>query len=1119
MANKLEFTTNSVNTFYYWDKYNTEEKMRYSWEQYATDISMIWKKYLDATNTNYFYRTYSTTANQKYYWPTSTSLNSYVVNGGYDYQYKDYGVSVGLYPELIHWPSINITPAGALDERENELYLLKFMELKYIAADSRASTSQKTTLETGLCTTTNLQYPVYRGYQTPTLTITKNKISKKLDISKLNKGPLVVDGVLYGCMENDTNTYNFSTIGSEYILFAPGLENTGVGTQDDDGLVFNKGYTSSFTGTYKPTLFLLNPFSYYKDGVLYNVDEVSLVWAEKNSGDFVTGTAYICSSERNGPVASSSSYSACTDTYTIPNELLSVESTSEEKQTGYVNNNIVCWYREPEVRHYPDCNNLLGTVTSTDTNAHGVFEFDEANECWYVAEPSQRLWNWTMEPIKHFSHTKYTFQPYGLITGGYCNTKKATDLNITEWSMENNIYTIPCTTVTMFLRNSKIHLYKYPVNYNQVPTLADDTENRLIVNVTDLDIGPTPDYFPYTGPLTDADNHNTKAYSTRSFGKYVQQGYRYIAATTSDDETKFYMILPNSYLWYEPEHLKYDSYGNQVIEPYIYFFNFSAVMQRTKPPISASNPSAWGIHGQLMSIKSRAIYEGEYVLNSQTSKVLGKDYLGTADIKPNIDPDSTLSKVIVESPDMLDSGYRNNQYWLLSTTPTHYYITDSEKSILVGADSVTRFTNSTKVDGYVAFESQTTSKNVAYFNRTQNEIEKAEKGEYLQDVYSFKRDSYPDKGQQGAFYYIYKDSELDYFIGSELIETVSSLKSDTYPRDGRMLGYWYVYNGSTTDNIVIVTDQYIQGGITYRQTLQTSDGLEYGVVSSAELEFTVLEPVGHMLDNSKCIYYTKQSGDTEWQKIGEFYTQELKSVSALTNTIRLQDKMYLLDSENIDNFTTNATSQRLTYTFVDVCEACGLGTPNYNVDNPLPINILWNASAISGLYKPREVLGAIAAINGGYIHCNPDGVIELKQFQTEPILLDNTQYAKFQWERNANQVYNRLTITDSAGTYKYDALNGNVVSGTVNYIMLDNCILNALAKQYSTGDMAVLCNNICSAMNAVEYTPSYLELLENKGFNIGDRITIPVSDSLQINFIVVEKIEDATGCKISCFGQ
>lgn len=958
----------------------------------------------------------------------------------------------------------------------------------------------------------------------------------------LKQGITKIDNEFYGCKTGDTLAYNFAGYKGKLIFF-PGLK-AYQGQIDSDGYTFGYDYTASFSEhKFKPTCFLVTPETYYKDGVLYNAFEVTfnyIITKESTSqaawgyaGDVGNAEYYVgYSNVINSILSAGYEYiegptwektaTDMTETdkyqysvpFTVPTSLQYNRSTGAIYTLGFnaLDKTLTTYFKEPKVRNYVDADNLVDVVTSTDANAYPPLYYNEEEDLWYVSDPTQRGYNWTATPTDYLLESTYTYKPYSLKRSGYINYLRATDQNILDWnSGTNRIYTVPSRqSYSDGYWNAglgtELHLYKYPVNHNQVPRCADDTPNRVIITADQIDAmldkKPSEQYFPFVGSVY-------QPYDTYNLGKWVAQGYNFIAAEPNDDCTSFYCILPNTYV---TGGMVRNNDGEMVPENFG-VFNSALITQ------AATTDTYYGIHGKFVSLANSRLSGNAYVPTAQIGFMNINYSIFLAEYNDwHLELSSTPSNVSVNTVGgELLCGLNGTEYWMVDDTVTNTYVMNPSRSITVGADESYRFPLTTDYNQPYTTTKTEDEMHYLYRNRVEVTLPEEEKGPYIKDVESFDADEYPIDGIQGSFWYVYKGAELDYWQTDEVLETLISLDSSKYPTDGRKLGYWYTLLGSSQDTIIPLTDEYILGGVNYKQTMATGDTLTLGMIASAQIDFRLKDghSWGPVLEGKQCDYYVKQPHDTDWRKIGVFYNQEVDYDTNISCKITAQDILYKLNQEE-NNFVTDSNSQRLTYTLAEAVQDAGMGTLVQNDTNPLPINYLWDATSISGKYSHRDVIAAVAEINCGFVCANRDGQVEFRQFTDNDKTLDNTQYSLYHRKPYNPVVFHQIKFvgTQNDNIYEYYLNDGNAPYATSTYTALDNCVAGAWDDTLTADDINSTVFESFQLLLPITFVPSYLDLLEDWDLEIGEVINVAGN-----KFIILEKTMDASGCKFNCYGR
>lgn len=281
------------------------------------------------------------------------------------------------------------------------------------------------------------------------------------------------------------------------------------------------------------------------------------------------------------------------------------------------------------------------------------------------------------------------------------------------------------------------------------------------------------------------------------------------------------------------------------------------------------------------------------------------------------------------------------------------------------------------------------------------------------------RDAYPDNGVftlpdgtvEAQYYYVYKDYTVEYSKGS-YINNVSSFIRTTYPDDNYVINDgWYVYAGE--ENIqsaeLIVDDTKLMGGVNYIQEVNTSEDLQIGTASSAQVNFTIFANDADATTqylNKPFEYYKLRN--QEWKKIGEFVLTKAEIEGRTTANITGYDFISKFDIV-VDDFIENTTFPiSLGQFFSNLCEYCGCQAFSTTFPNStFSVKDNFTATGISG----RQILQYIAEVAGGFVVAEPDTKIRIKNYQiNDNINLGSSDYIKYNYQLYTTPIITGIVV-------------------------------------------------------------------------------------------------------------
>lgn len=281
------------------------------------------------------------------------------------------------------------------------------------------------------------------------------------------------------------------------------------------------------------------------------------------------------------------------------------------------------------------------------------------------------------------------------------------------------------------------------------------------------------------------------------------------------------------------------------------------------------------------------------------------------------------------------------------------------------------------------------------------------------------RNAYPDNGVftlpdgtvEAQFYYVYKDYTTEYSKGS-YINNVSSFTRTAYPDDNYIINDgWYVYMGE--ENIqsaeLIIDDTKLMGGVNYIQEVNTSEDLQIGTASSAQVNFTIFADDADATTqylNKPFEYYKLRN--QEWKKIGEFVLTKAEIEGRTTANITGYDFISKFDIV-VDDFIENTTFPiSLGQFFSNLCEYCGCQAFSTTFPNStFSVKDNFTATGISG----RQILQYIAEVAGGFVVAEPDTKIRIKNYQiNDNINLGSSDYIKYNYQLYTTPIITGIVV-------------------------------------------------------------------------------------------------------------
>ena len=380
---------------------------------------------------------------------------------------------------------------------------------------------------------------------------------------------------------------------------------------------------------------------------------------------------------------------------------------------------------------------------------------------------------------------------------------------------------------------------------------------------------------------------------------------------------------------------------------------------------------------------------------------------------------------------------------------------------------------------------------------------------------SFDKNEYPVDGKLGDNWYVYVGYENNGPYKNYFIDQVETNQPTSYPTNGINGNYWYVYNKSYTGYKAQIFDNQIIGGINYQHNINPQSDATIGNVGMAKVDFTydnTNDDFQQYIDLDYFLYYTWQKNDSDWRLIGKFFIDDV-SYNRTRAKITAYDSICKAE-KFVDDFIKQTTfpitlqafyNNLLTYLGL---ENGGFKSLNMSDFSNLKQQIKDNFQAIN--ITGRQILQYIAEMAGGYCLADKNGKIIIGDYSgknTYP--LNSSKYKKYEaskFEPERVRYVCAKMNTDDLGVAVGNAdlgeeyiIENNPLFYTENEDEIKPVLINVLNLLYRyTGG----------------YKPGTIELLEDFGIEVGDRVVIGKN-----YFYVMSKTMSASGCKLECFGN
>lgn len=380
---------------------------------------------------------------------------------------------------------------------------------------------------------------------------------------------------------------------------------------------------------------------------------------------------------------------------------------------------------------------------------------------------------------------------------------------------------------------------------------------------------------------------------------------------------------------------------------------------------------------------------------------------------------------------------------------------------------------------------------------------------------SFDKNEYPVDGKLGDNWYVYVGYENNGPYKNYFIDQVETNQPTSYPQNGIDGNYWYVYNKSYTGYKAQIFDNQIIGGINYQHNINPQSDATIGNVGMAKVDFTydnVNDDFQQYIDLDYFLYYTWQKNDSDWRLIGKFFIDDV-SYNRTRAKITAYDSICKAE-KFVDDFIEQTTfpitlqafyNNLLTYLGLENGGFLSLNMPDFS---NLKYQIKDNFQAIN--ITGRQILQYIAEMVGGYCLADKNGKIIIGDFSgktTHP--LNSSKYKKY--EASKFEPERVRYVCAKMNTDDLGVAVGNADLGE-EYIIENNPLFYTENEDEIKPALTNLLNLLYRYTGG--YKPGTIELLEDFGIEVGDRVAIGKN-----YFYVMSKTMSASGCKLECFGN
>lgn len=577
-----------------------------------------------------------------------------------------------------------------------------------------------------------------------------------------------------------------------------------------------------------------------------------------------------------------------------------------------------------------------------------------------------------------------------------------------------------------------------------------EAPNKTLVSTNSLTDG-------YMLLVNQDDETNLDSYALKDkINNAIASGYQYMYISF-DQTTVYYLPKSVSVIF---------SRTITQVNPVRYTKTISITIYGVQPMYTRTNPLTHEyLPGKYLGIISD--FSNNYYLDSFTS------------YKPTTYIGEVTSTDVTNYP---QNGSQGSFYYILSSD----YQSAWTKGNLLG--TVTSYTQDYPVDGV--------QNGKWYVQQSSTTIYSP--GDLIEYVYSDDPGTYPVDGYQSGYYYVRYTNSTNY--PSAFVDLVQATTEDAYPKNGEQDGYWYVYIGRQSDIIFTLDKEDILSAISYKQDINSDGDLTIGNTASAEISFTaVLNETTLGLVGKKCICYSRQADNIEYDKMGVFIISSVEKQNDHTVKVEGYDIMNNFDSGATQLINTLKFPMTLQDLFIQVCQF-------FNAD--VSLNFVNSEILISGLdnfsQSPTglELLSYIAQMAGGYAFVNLDNEIEIGNYKQSNISITPSNATNILQKEYTVPAIDKLIIRTQDSEYIFG-------TGDNAYLIEDNPLMEK--EDVRNAAAPIILEKL---QEYGVYVPAEISLIKDYGINCGDIVLVNSKPAL-----IMSKQMSGSGIKLACYGN
>lgn len=299
-----------------------------------------------------------------------------------------------------------------------------------------------------------------------------------------------------------------------------------------------------------------------------------------------------------------------------------------------------------------------------------------------------------------------------------------------------------------------------------------------------------------------------------------------------------------------------------------------------------------------------------------------------------------------------------------------------------------------------------------------------------------------------------------------------------------------MYKGSSNSLSFELNDEYLIGGVTYDKTANADTELNFGTVSSAEINFTIKDAdyIVPAIDGCTCTYYIQFPNDDVWVKMGVFTNRQITFKNNVFADIRAQDSLYKLAETDVK--VTDTDSHDMLWYINDIADKLDVTVGDTDDVNNI-------TGQLSEEQNATDVLSSIGLISGGFFEIDKDDKLCFKKYNDTSINIGNSDYLTYDKEPYNTQQIHQIVMGEF-----------NVKDADVDYPYS-----TFVFKDYLFGLTHLQLIELFRYINSIVYIPGKVTLLYNHDINAGDIIHVSNNP-----FLVMSKRINSAGVELSCTG-